>query len=68
MKNMPQRDRGQGAPAPYTKYDKTPYKYPGWVLEKREPPDQIRKELCLARDYSFKIGTGLSEVWYDTEE
>ena len=67
MKNMPQRDRGQGAPAPYTKYDKTPYKYPGWVLEKREPPDQIRKELTTAgggdSDYPW-----MHNAWIPDEE
>ena len=48
MKNRPMRERIHSH-APYTKYDKSPYKYAGWVTEKRSPPENIAQELFMAR-------------------
>ena len=48
MKNRPMRERIH-SPAPYTKYDKSPFKYAGWVTEKRSPPENIAQELFMAR-------------------
>lgn len=37
------------ARSPYQRYGKTPYPYPAWVREARDPPADILKELERAR-------------------
>ena len=44
------------ARSPYQRHAKTPWKYPGWVIDKRSPPIDIQRELRAAGGWTDKKG------------